>query len=180
MSRIGRLPIDMPKTVKASIKDGVITVEGPKGKLSQAICNDAIKVEIGETQIVVSRANDEKATKAAHGLMRQLIRNMVIGVSEGYQKNLTIVGVGYKAELQKNILVLTLGFSNDIEYVIPEGVKIALDGPTKIAISGIDKQLVGQTAAEIRSLKKPEPYKGKGIKYDTEYVRSKSGKSGKK
>jgi len=170
----------MPKTVKASIKDGVITVEGPKGKLSQAICNDAIKVEIGETQIVVSRANDEKATKAAHGLMRQLIRNMVIGVSEGYQKNLTIVGVGYKAELQKNILVLTLGFANDIEYVIPEGVKIALDGPTKIAISGIDKQLVGQTAAEIRSLKKPEPYKGKGIKYDTEYVRSKSGKSGKK
>ncbi|MBO6048805.1 MAG: 50S ribosomal protein L6 [Spirochaetales bacterium] len=180
MSRIGRLPIDMPKTVKASIKDGVITVEGPKGKLSQAICNDAIKVEIGETQIVVSRSNDEKATKAAHGLMRQLIRNMVIGVSEGYQKNLTIVGVGYKAELQKNILVLTLGFANDIEYVIPEGVKIALDGPTKIAISGIDKQLVGQTAAEIRSLKKPEPYKGKGIKYDTEYVRSKSGKSGKK
>ena len=180
MSRIGRLPIDMPKTVKASIKDGVITVEGPKGKLSQAICNDAIKVEIGETQIVVSRANDEKATKAAHGLMRQLIRNMVIGVSEGYQKSLTIVGVGYKAELQKNILVLTLGFANDIEYVIPEGVKIALDGPTKIAISGIDKQLVGQTAAEIRSLKKPEPYKGKGIKYDTEYVRSKSGKSGKK
>ena len=180
MSRIGRLPIDMPKTVKASIKDGVITVEGPKGKLSQAICNDAIKVEIGETQIVVSRASDEKATKAAHGLMRQLIRNMVIGVSEGYQKNLTIVGVGYKAELQKNILVLTLGFANDIEYVIPEGVKIALDGPTKIAISGIDKQLVGQTAAEIRSLKKPEPYKGKGIKYDTEYVRSKSGKSGKK
>ena len=170
----------MPKTVKASIKDGVITVEGPKGKLSQAICNDAIKVEIGETQIVVSRSNDEKATKAAHGLMRQLIRNMVIGVSEGYQKNLTIVGVGYKAELQKNILVLTLGFANDIEYVIPEGVKIALDGPTKIAISGIDKQLVGQTAAEIRSLKKPEPYKGKGIKYDTEYVRSKSGKSGKK
>ncbi|MBO6001710.1 MAG: 50S ribosomal protein L6 [Spirochaetales bacterium] len=180
MSRIGRLPIDMPKTVKASIKDGVITVEGPKGKLSQAICNDAIKVEIGETQIVVSRSNDEKATKAAHGLMRQLIRNMVIGVSEGYQKSLTIVGVGYKAELQKNILVLTLGFANDIEYVIPEGVKIALDGPTKIAISGIDKQLVGQTAAEIRSLKKPEPYKGKGIKYDTEYVRSKSGKSGKK
>ena len=170
----------MPKTVKASIKDGVITVEGPKGKLSQAICNDAIKVEIGETQIVVSRSNDEKATKAAHGLMRQLIRNMVIGVSEGYQKSLTIVGVGYKAELQKNILVLTLGFANDIEYVIPEGVKIALDGPTKIAISGIDKQLVGQTAAEIRSLKKPEPYKGKGIKYDTEYVRSKSGKSGKK
>ncbi len=168
----------MPKTVKASIKDGVITVEGPKGKLSQVIC-PAINVELGE-KIVVTRENDEKATKAAHGLMRQLIRNMIVGVSDGYQKNLVIVGVGYKAELQKNILVLTLGYANDIEYVIPEGVKVALDGPTKIAVSGIDKQLVGQTAAEIRSLRKPEPYKGKGIKYDTEVVRSKSGKSGKK
>ncbi len=179
MSRIGRLPIDMPKTVKASIKDGVITVEGPKGKLSQTIM-PAIHVEIGETQIVVTRENEEKPTKAAHGLTRQLIHNMVVGVSEGYQKNLVIVGVGYKAEIQQKNLVLTLGFSNDIEYVIPEGVKIALETPNKINISGIDKQLVGQTAADIRSLRKPEPYKGKGIKYDTEHVRSKSGKSGKK
>ena len=178
MSRIGRLPIDMPKTVKASIKDGVITVEGPKGKLSQAI-SPAINVELGD-KIIVTRENDEKATRAAHGLMRQLINNMVIGVSEGYQKVLLIVGVGYKAEIKQNILVLTLGFANDIEYVIPEGVKIACENPTKIIITGIDKQLVGQTAAEIRSLKKPEPYKGKGIKYETEYVRSKSGKSGKK
>ena len=112
--------------------------------------------------------------------MRQLIRNMVIGVSEGYQKNLIIIGVGYKAELKQNILVMTLGFANDIEYVIPEGIKVALDGPTKISVSGIDKQLVGQTAAEIRSLRKPEPYKGKGVRYDNEVVRSKSGKSGKK
>lgn len=179
MSRIGRLPIDMPKTVKASIKDGVITVEGPKGKLSQTIM-PAIHVEIGETQIVVTRENEEKPAKAAHGLTRQLIHNMVVGVSEGYQKNLVIVGVGYKAELQQKNLVLTLGFSNDIEYVIPEGVKIALETPNKINIFGIDKQLVGQTAADIRSLRKPEPYKGKGIKYDTEHVRSKSGKSGKK
>ncbi len=179
MSRIGRLPIDMPKTVKASIKDGVITVEGPKGKLSQTIM-PAIHVEIGETQIVVTRENEEKSTKAAHGLTRQLIHNMVVGVSEGYQKNLVIVGVGYKAELQQKNLVLSLGYSNDIEYVIPEGVKIALETPNKINISGIDKQLVGQTAADIRSLRKPEPYKGKGIKYDTEHVRSKSGKSGKK
>lgn len=179
MSRIGRLPIDVPKTVKASIKDGVITVEGPKGKLSQTIM-PAIHVEIGENQIVVTRENEEKNTKAAHGLTRQLIRNMVVGVSEGYQKNLVIVGVGYKAELQQKNLVLSLGYSNDIEYVIPEGVKIALETPNKINISGIDKQLVGQVAAEIRSLRKPEPYKGKGIKYDTEHVRSKSGKSGKK
>ena len=179
MSRIGRLPIDMPKTVKASIADGIITVEGPKGKLSQKIC-PAIKVEFEEGKVVVTRENDEKATRAYHGLMRQLIRNMIVGVSEGYQKNLVIVGVGYKAELKQNILVMTLGYANDIEYVIPEGIKVALDGPTKISISGIDKQLVGQTAAEIRSLRKPEPYKGKGVKYDTEVVRSKSGKSGKK
>ncbi|MBQ5391966.1 MAG: 50S ribosomal protein L6 [Spirochaetales bacterium] len=179
MSRIGRLPIDMPKTVKASIADGIITVEGPKGKLSQKIC-PAIKVEFEEGKVVVTRENDEKATRAYHGLMRQLIRNMIVGVSEGYQKNLVIVGVGYKAELKQNILVMTLGYANDIEYVIPEGIKVALDGPTKISVSGIDKQLVGQTAAEIRSLRKPEPYKGKGVKYDTEVVRSKSGKSGKK
>lgn len=179
MSRIGRLPINVPKTVKASIKDGVITVEGPKGKLSQTIM-PAINVEIEEGRIVVTRENEEKATKAAHGLTRQLINNMVVGVSEGYQKNLVIVGVGYKAELQQKNLVLSLGYSNDIEYVIPEGVKIALETPNKINVSGIDKQLVGQTAADIRSLRKPEPYKGKGIKYDTEHIRSKSGKSGKK
>ena len=179
MSRIGRLPIDMPKTVKASIADGIITVEGPKGKLTQAI-SPAIDVAIEADKIVVTRQNEEKTTKAAHGLMRQLIRNMVVGVSEGYQKNLVIIGVGYKADLQKNILVMTLGYANDIEYVIPEGIKVALDGPTKISVSGIDKQLVGQTAAEIRSLRKPEPYKGKGVRYDNEVVRSKSGKSGKK
>ena len=169
----------MPKTVKASIADGVITVEGPKGKLTQAI-SPAIDVAIEADKIVVTRKNEEKTTKAAHGLMRQLIRNMVVGVSEGYQKNLVIIGVGYKADLQKNILVMTLGYANDIEYVIPEGIKVALDGPTKISVSGIDKQLVGQTAAEIRSLRKPEPYKGKGVRYDNEVVRSKSGKSGKK
>ena len=169
----------MPKTVKASIANGVITVEGPKGKLTQAI-SPAIDIAIEADKIIVTRQNEDKPTKAAHGLMRQLIRNMVIGVSEGYQKNLVIIGVGYKAELKQNILVMTLGFANDIEYVIPEGIKVALDGPTKISVSGIDKQLVGQTAAEIRSLRKPEPYKGKGIRYENEVVRSKSGKSGKK
>lgn len=179
MSRIGRLPIDMPKTVKASIANGVITVEGPKGKLSQEI-SPAINIEIEEGKIVVTRDNDEKQTKAYHGLMRQLIRNMIVGVSDGYTKTMVIVGVGYKAELKQNILILTLGYANDIEYVVPEGVKIACETPTKFSISGIDKQLVGQTAAEIRSLRKPEPYKGKGIRYENEVVRSKSGKSGKK
>ena len=179
MSRIGRLPIDMPKTVKASIANGVITVEGPKGKLSQTI-SPAINVALEDGKVVVTRENDEKQTRAYHGLMRQLIHNMIVGVSEGYQKNMVIIGVGYKAELKQNILVLTLGYANDIEYVIPEGVKIACETPTKFSISGIDKQLVGQTAAEIRSLRKPEPYKGKGIRYENEFVRSKSGKSGKK
>ena len=169
----------MPKTVKASIANGVITVEGPKGKLTQTI-SPAIDVAIEADKIIVTRQNEDKPTKAAHGLMRQLIRNMVIGVSDGYQKNLVIIGVGYKAELKQNILVMTLGYANDIEYVIPEGIKVALDGPTKIAVSGIDKQLVGQTAAEIRSLRKPEPEKGKGVRYENEFVRSKSGKSGKK
>ncbi len=169
----------MPKTVKASIKDGVITVEGPKGKLSQEI-SPAINIEIEADKIVVTRDNDEKQTRAYHGLMRQLIRNMIVGVSDGYTKTMVIVGVGYKAELKQNVLVLTLGFANDIEYVVPEGVKIACETPTKFSISGIDKQLVGQTAAEIRSLRKPEPYKGKGIRYENEFVRSKSGKSGKK
>ncbi len=178
MSRIGRLPIDMPTTVKASVKDGIVTVEGPKGKLTTNICAD-IAVEVGEKQIVVTRANEEKATKAAHGLMRQLVRNMIVGVSEGYKKVLTIIGVGYKVELKDKILLLSLGFANDIEFVVPEGVKISLDGPNKIVIEGIDKQLVGQTAAEIRSLRKPEPYKGKGIRYENEYVRAKSGKAGR-
>ena len=169
----------MPKTVKASIANGVITVEGPKGKLSQTI-SPAINVALEDGKVIVTRDNDEKQTKAYHGLMRQLIHNMIVGVSEGYQKNMVIIGVGYKAELKQNILVLTLGYANDIEYVIPEGVKIACETPTKFSISGIDKQLVGQTAAEIRSLRKPEPYKGKGIRYENEFVRSKSGKSGKK
>ena len=169
----------MPKTVKASIKDGVITVEGPKGKLSQEI-SPAINVEIEADKIVVTRDNDEKQTKAYHGLMRQLIRNMIVGVSEGYSKTMVIIGVGYKAELKQNVLILTLGYANDIEYVVPEGVKIACETPTKFSVSGIDKQLVGQTAAEIRSLRKPEPYQGKGIRYENEYGRAKSGKSGKK
>lgn len=178
MSRIGRLPVVLPKTVKASIKDGVITVEGPKGKLSQAICKD-ISIELTEEQAIVSRANEEKSTKAAHGLMRQLLANMVKGVAEGYQKKLLIVGVGFKAEIQNKNLVLSLGFANDIEYVIPAGVTISCPDANTIVIEGIDKQLVGQTAAEIRGLKKPEPYKGKGIKYEGEYVRAKSGKAGR-
>lgn len=178
MSRIGKLPIDLPKTVKASIVDGVITVEGPKGKLSQSIPQN-ITVEIGETQVVVSRANDEKATRSAHGLTRQLVNNMIVGVSAGYKKALVIIGVGYKAEMKGNNVILSLGYANDIEYVTPEGVKISCETPTKLIVEGIDKQLVGQVSAELRSLRKPEPYKGKGVRYENEYVRAKSGKAGR-
>lgn len=178
MSRIGKLPIDVPTTVKASVENGVITVEGPKGKLSQKIGAN-LSVEMKDNQIVVNRANDNKETKSAHGLVRQLVRNMIVGVSDGYKKALTIIGVGYKAELKDKVLILSLGYANDIEYVIPEGIKISLDGPTKIFVEGIDKQLVGQTAAELRSLRKPEPYKGKGVRYENEYVRAKSGKAGR-
>jgi len=178
MSRIGKLPVNLPKTVKASINDGVITVEGPKGKLTQSIC-EGISVEVGEENIIVSRANDEKAVRAAHGLMRQLINNMVIGVSEGYKKTLVIIGVGYKAELKKDFVLFELGYSDQIEYMIPQGISIKAETPTKLIIEGIDKQLVGQTAAEIRSLRKPEPYKGKGVRYEGEYVRAKSGKAGR-
>lgn len=179
MSRIGRLPINMPTTVKASITDGVVNVEGPKGKLAQKI-SDGISVEINETQIIVSRSSDEKAVRAAHGLMRQLIMNMVIGVSEGYKKTLLIMGVGYKAEMSgKDVVTFSLGYSNDIDFVIPEGIKITLETPTKVIVEGIDKQLVGQTAAEMRSLRKPEPYKGAGVRYENEFVRHKSGKAGR-
>jgi len=178
MSRIGKLPIDLPKTVKASINEGVITVEGPRGKLSQRI-SDGINVLIEDDKIVVTRENDDKAVRSAHGLMRQLVNNMIVGVSSGYTKTLLIVGVGFKAEMQGKNLVLSLGFANDIEFMVPEGIVVACDGPTKITVSGIDKHLVGQTAAEIRSLRKPEPYKGKGIRYDYEHVRSKSGKAGR-
>ena len=178
MSRIGKLPVNLPKTVKASMKDGVIAIEGAKGKLSMAIPAN-IKVEVEADKIVVTRENEEKATKSAHGLTRQLINNMIIGVSEGYKKTLVIMGVGYKAEMNGKNVVLSLGFANDIEYVTPEGIKLSLEGPTKIFVEGIDKQLVGKCAAELRGLRAPEPYKGKGIRYEGEYVRAKSGKAGR-
>ena len=178
MSRIGKKPVAIPAGVKVSVNAGLVTVEG-KSKLTLPI-PPQVEVAVEGEAVVVTRKDDTRSSNAMQGLARSLINNMVIGVTQGFKKELAIVGVGYKAELQKNILVLTLGYANDIEYVIPEGIKVALDGPTKISVSGIDKQLVGQTAAEIRSLRKPEPYKGKGVKYDTEVVRSKSGKSGKK
>ncbi len=179
MSRIGLKPIALPAGVKITVKDQLVSVEGPKGKMEQQIA-DCVTVNVGETEVTLARANDEKQTKAFHGLYRSLINNMIVGVSAGYAKALIINGVGYRAEVQKDILLLNLGYSSPIWFSIPAGVTVACDGPTKVVVSGIDKQIVGQVAAEIRSLRMPEPYKGKGIRYEDEVIRRKVGKSGVK
>lgn len=178
MSRIGKLPVAIPAGVKISVDSNVVTVEGPKGKLSQNFGgNVAIKVE-GDN-VEVSRGDESKNARAAHGLYRNLIQNMVVGVTNGFSKTLVVNGVGYRAEVQGKLLVMNLGYSNDFIASIPEGLTVAVD-QGKITISGISKQLVGEFAAEIRKLRKPEPYKGKGIRYDNEYIRRKVGKSGVK
>lgn len=179
MSRIGKLPIQLPQGVQLTLADGVITVKGPKGTLTQKARPEVV-IEVKDNHVLVSRADDSNASNAYHGLYRQLVNNMVEGVSKGFSKQLVINGVGYRADLKGNILVLTLGYSTIIEYMIPKGIEITTDGPTKIKISGIDKQQVGQVSAEIRGLRGPEPYKGKGIKYDTEVIRRKVGKTGGK
>lgn len=179
MSRIGKLPVVIPEGVKVSVADGVITVTGKKGTLTQAL-KDEVSVKVEGNEVIVTRFNDEKLSRSYHGLYRQLIANMVKGVHDGYSKVLLINGVGYKAEVKGNILSLSLGYSTMIEYMIPEGITITADGPAKLTISGISKEKVGQVAAEIRSLRGPEPYKGKGIKYETETIRRKVGKSGGK
>ena len=178
MSRIGKLPVSIPAGVNVSVADNVVTVTGPKGTLSQSICGD-ISVAVNGNEVVVTRQNNEISNRSYHGLYRQLINNMIIGVSQGFSKSLLINGVGYKAELNKNTLTLALGYSTIIGYMIPEGIQAAVDG-NKVTISGISKEKVGQVCAEIRSLRGPEPYKGKGIKYETENIRRKVGKSGGK
>ncbi len=179
MSRIGKLPVEIPAGVTVTAVSGLITVKGPKGTLSLQT-RDEVSVEVRNNEVYVTRKDDEKASRSYHGLYRQLIHNMVVGVSKGYSKVLMINGVGYRAEVKANILYLNLGYSTPIEYMIPQGIAITADGPSKITISGIDKEKVGQVAAEIRSLRGPEPYKGKGIKYETENIRRKVGKSGGK
>ncbi len=179
MSRIGRLPVVIPAGVDVTVADGnVVTVKGSKGTLERALPVEMdIKVEDGN--VVVSRPNDLKRMKALHGLTRSLIQNMVIGVSEGYTKTLEVNGVGYRAAKQGKKLVLNLGYSHPVEMEDPEGITTAVDG-NKIVVSGISKELVGQFAAEIRDKRRPEPYKGKGIKYADEVIRRKVGKTGKK
>jgi large subunit ribosomal protein L6 len=179
MSRIGKIPVKVPTGVKVTFADELMTVEGPKGKLSQKF-HSVISFEDQGEEIIVSRANEEKQTKAYHGLYRNLLNNMVTGVSAGFSKTLVISGVGYRAEVQGNLLVMSLGYSSDIYVGIPEGIAVTADAGGKVTVSGIDKQKVGELASQIRRLRLPEPYKGKGIRYETEQIRRKVGKSGVK
>lgn len=176
MSRIGKLPIAIPQGVKISVNENIITVEGPKGKLEQDYKPD-VDIKVEKDEVIVGVKKDTKVAHSYHGLYRSLINNMVIGVSKGYSKSLVINGVGYRAEVNKDILSLNLGYSQPIDYYIEEGITITTEG-NKVTVSGINKQRVGQISAEIRSLRPPEPYKGKGIRYDDENIRRKIGKSG--
>jgi large subunit ribosomal protein L6 len=177
MSRIGKLPIDIPSGVTITIEPDNITVAGPKGTLKQ-FTMPGVTVKQEDGKVVVTRVNDEAPNRAKHGLMRSLVNNMVQGVSGGFSKKLELNGVGYRVALAGNGLKFNLGFSHEVNYALPQGVTATVEQNT-ITVSGIDKQQVGQVAAEIRALKKPEPYKGKGIKYADERIIRKSGKSGK-
>jgi large subunit ribosomal protein L6 len=176
MSRIGRRPVPILKGVKVEQANGTLKVKGPKGELVLDVHRD-LKVVVDEQEVRVERSSDEKKDKALHGLTRALIANMVKGVTEGFSKTLEIVGVGYRADLKGKGITLQLGFSHPINYQAAEGVKLECPNQTTIVISGPDKQKVGQTAAEIRGLRPPEPYKGKGIKYQGEHIRRKAGKT---
>ena len=179
MSRIGRKPITIPAGVQVTLKDGVVTAKGPKGELTQKVHSN-ITVTIEGNEILVTRPNDEKEARSLHGLSRTLINNMVIGVTEGYKKTLEVHGVGYRVQKQGDTLVMNLGYSHQVFVKEIPGITIETPGPNEIVISGADKQLVGQFAAEVREKRPPEPYKGKGIKYSTEHIRRKEGKAGGK
>ncbi|MDO4942796.1 MAG: 50S ribosomal protein L6 [Lachnospiraceae bacterium] len=179
MSRIGRLPIAIPAGVEVVIAEGnKVTVKGPKGTLEKCLPVE-MKIELKDNEIVVSRPNDLKKMKSLHGLTRTLIANMVTGVTEGYQKVLEINGVGYRAAKKGKEITFNLGFSHPVVMSDPDGIETVMEGQNKIIVKGIDKEKVGQYAAEIRDLRRPEPYKGKGIKYDYEVIRRKVGKTGK-
>ena len=180
MSRIGKKPVIIPANVTVDIaENNVVTVKGPKGTLSQKI-NPIISVSVEGNEIIVTRPNDEKESRSLHGLSRTLINNMVIGVTEGYKKMLEVKGVGYRVQKQGDTLVMNLGYSHQVFVKEIPGITIEAPGPNEIIISGADKQLVGQFAAEVREKRPPEPYKGKGIKYTTEVIRRKEGKAGGK
>ena len=178
MSRIGKAPVQIPKGVKVAVHTGSLTVEGPLGKLEHRV-HPAIEVAMDSaaSTLAVTRSSDDRTSRSLHGLTRALVANMVEGVSKGYEKKLEIVGVGYLAAIQKNVLQLRVGFANELQVPIPAGLTVVCPDQTHISIKGIDKQLVGQFAAEVRSMRKPEPYKGKGIRYEAEQVRRKAGKA---
>ena len=178
MSRIGRLPIAVPAGVDVSIDGRSVTVKGPKGSLTRELHPD-MTVAREDDRLVVTRPTEQKTHKQLHGLTRTLVNNMVVGVTDGYRKGLEITGVGYRAALSGRKLTLNLGYSHPIEIDPPEGIAFEVENPTRLAVVGIDKELVGQIAAKVRSTRKPEPYKGKGVRYAGEYIRRKAGKAGK-
>jgi large subunit ribosomal protein L6 len=179
MSRIGKLPVALPQGVTATLSEYVLTVKGPKGTLTKEM-SKLVNIAIENNAIVVTRPNDEKAQRSHHGLTRALINNMVVGVTTGFVKNLELVGVGYKASKQGTKLVLNVGYSHPVEFEAPEGLEFDVPAPTQISVKGMSKEAVGQMAAVIRDVRRPEPYKGKGIRYAGEVVRRKEGKTGKK
>ena len=180
MSRIGKKVITLPANVKVTVEDGnFVTVEGPKGKLSFKF-NSEMQINVSSTEVSVVRPDDSKVNRTNHGTTRALLHNMVVGVSEGFTKKLEINGVGYRAQVQGNKLIVNAGYSNPVEMVIPQGIKVECPKPVEINISGADKQAVGEFAANVRAVRGPEPYKGKGIKYSTETIRRKEGKTAKK
>jgi large subunit ribosomal protein L6 len=178
MSRIGRLPIDIPAGVDVTVDGGAVTVKGPKGELALTVASP-IEVKIEDNQVLVTRPDDERESRSLHGLTRTLIANQIIGVTQGYTKGLEIVGTGYRVAQKGSSVEFALGFSHPVTVEPPAGITLTVEGNNKITVAGIDKQAVGETAANIRKIKKPEPYKGKGIRYAGEVVRRKAGKSGK-
>ena len=178
MSRIGRLPIDIPAGVDVKVDGAAVTVKGPKGELALTVASP-IEVKVEDGQVLVTRPDDERESRALHGLTRSLIANQIIGVTEGYSKGLEIVGTGYRVAQKGSSIEFALGFSHPVTVEPPAGITLTVEGNNKITVAGIDKQAVGETAANIRKIKKPEPYKGKGIRYAGEVVRRKAGKSGK-
>ena len=179
MSRIGRKPVVVPAGVEVTVNGNVVTVKGPKGQLTQEISKN-MTVEVKEGEVVVTRPSDNREDRAQHGLARTLINNMIVGVTQGFEKKMELIGVGYKAEKKGNTLVMNLGYSHPVEMEDPEGITTEVPSATEVVVKGMDKALVGNYAANIRAWRKPEPYKGKGIKYVDEVIRRKEGKTGKK
>jgi large subunit ribosomal protein L6 len=178
MSRIGKKPVTMEKGVRLDVKDGEITVSGPKGTLKRPLL-EGLSVNVHENVVTVERASDEKKIRSYHGLMRTLISNMVDGVYKGFERKLEIVGIGYRAEMQGDNVVFYLGYSHPIEFALPQGISAQIEKQTSLTVKGIDKELLGEVAAKMRALRKPDVYKNKGVKYADEVLRKKAGKSGK-